>query len=161
MMKTPLKIMGIIFSVIASVELVALAVFWLVAARVAPYEARLVLTLVFGIQSIVFGSIGFGLLAHIRKRSAMREDLISSGYYETAQVIDTERVYNVRINGRRPYRIVCRTQRDGVLHEYRSEMLSSDPGLMPGDDVRVYLDRRDDKRYYVDVESAAPTIIRH
>lgn len=160
-MKTPLKILGIIFSVVASIELVALAVFWLVAAPVAPYEAKLVLTLVLGIQSIVFGSIGFGFLAHIRKRSALREDLLAGGYYETAQVVETERVYNVQINGRRPYRVICRTQRDGVLHEYRSEMLSADPGLMPGDDVRVYLDRRDDKRYYVDVESAAPTIIRH
>lgn len=160
-MKTPLKVLGIIFSVIASIELVALAVFWLIFAPIAPYEAKLVFTLVLGIQSVVFGSIGFGFLAHIRRRNAIREDLIAGGYYETAQVVETERVYNVQINGRLPYRIICRTQRDGVLHEYRSEMLSADPGLMPGDDVRVYLDRRDDKRYYVDVESAAPTIIRH
>ena len=70
-MKTPLKILGIIFSVVASLELVALAVFWLVVAPVAPYEAKLVLTLVLGIQSVVFGSIGFGFLAHIRLQAAI------------------------------------------------------------------------------------------
>ena len=36
-----------------------------------------------------------------------------------------------------------------------------DPGLLPGMRVPVYLDPHDERRYYVDVESAAPPIVRH
>ena len=97
----------------------------------------------------------------MRKKERLREELLSNGFCETAVVTETERVYSVRINSHHPYRVACRVERDGVLHEYRSDMLMHDPGLLPGDPVRLYLDRRDDNRYYVDVESAAPTIIRH
>ena len=43
----------------------------------------------------------------------------------------------------------------------RSDLLRNNPALPSGSRVPVYLDRYDEKRYYVDVESVMPTIVRH
>ena len=159
--KNPMKLFGAIFSGVAAIELIALLVLFCMPAIRQDSEAAIVFISVLGIQSLIFGSIGAGVLLNIRKKEKLREDLTANGYFKTAVVVETERVYSVRINSRHPYRVVCRVEENGVLHEYRSDMLLHDPGLLPGDRVNVYLDWQDDKRYYVDVESAAPEIIRH
>lgn len=159
--KNPMKLFGAIFAGVAVVELVALLALLCMPVIRQNAEAVTVFVSVLGIQSLIFGSIGAGVLINIRKKEHLREALIANGYFKTAVVVETERVYNVRINSRHPYRVVCRIEENGVLHEYRSDLLMHDPGLLPGDSVNVYLDWQDDKRYYVDVESAAPEIIRH
>ena len=161
MKKHPLKILGTVFASIAAVELAALIILLAIPAVRHSDEALIVLPSVLGIQTLVFGGIGAGFLTHVRKKEKLREELKAGGYTKTAAVVEVERVYSVHINGRCPYRVVCRIEEGSVLHEYRSDMLRSDPGLLPGDPVTIYLDWRDDSRYYVDVESASPTIIRH
>lgn len=158
MKKHPFKIIGIVFAAIACFELAVLVVLLFT------LRDRMALSIsagVLGLQSLIFGGVGFGFLAHVRKREQRRERLIANGYYEMASVVDTERVTTVRINGRSPYRVICRIERDGVLHEYRSDMYRDDPGLLPGDPIPVYMDRREENLYYVDVESASPVVIRH
>lgn len=157
----PLRILGIVFTAVAAVELVVLLVLLVIFSRADDRTALYISGGVLGIQILVFGGIGLTFLSRFRRQAQRREELLAGGYYETASVIRCDPVYSVTIGSRHPYVVVCRPERDGVLHEYRSEMLSQDPGLMPGDPVRVYLDRRDDNSYYVDVETAAPTIIRH
>ena len=157
----PLKLMGLIFAGIAVVELIVLCVLLCMPAIRQDSEAVIVFPSVLGLQSLIFGSLGLGFLLYVRKKEKLREELVGKGYVKTASVVEIERVYTVRINSRYPYRVICRIEENGVLHEYRSDMLAHDPGLLPGDRVDVYLDWQDDKRYYVDVESASPTIIRH
>lgn len=159
MKKHPLKMIGIIFSAFAAVELIVLLV--LVAVLSLERAEMFIPIGVLGTQILIFGTIGLCFLCKVRKEAALKEELMAQGYCETATVVDTQRVLHVRINSRHPYRVICRIKRDGVLHEYRSSQLYEDPGLLPGDPITVYLDRRDDNRYYVDVESAAPSIIRH
>ena len=141
-MKDPFKPIGVIFSAVAAVEL---AVLLALATALRSKEALLVVALVLG----------------VRRRRLLREQLVAGGYREMAEVAGLEWQTNVRINGRCPCRVVCRIERNGVLHEYRSQALRFDPGLLPGSRVPVYLDPYDDKRYYVDVESAAPAVVRH
>lgn len=159
MKNNPLKIIGGIFTAVAAVELVVLLV--LLAALPFGSMEMLIPCGILLLQIFIFGTIGLVFLSRVRKQQLLKEELLTQGFYETASVVDTERVMNVRVNGRHPYRVICRIKRDGVLHEYRSHQLYDDPGLLPGDPVNVYLDRRDDSRYYVDVESASPAIIRH
>lgn len=159
MKKHPMKLLGVIFTCIAAAELAALLVM-LVTLPKEP-KALLIGGGVLGIQSLVFGSIGLCFWGHARKKERMREELLASGYPQLAEVTEVERVLNVRINSRHPYRVICRIRREGVLHEYRSDMLSHNPGLLPGDPITVYIDRQNDSRYYVDVESASPPIVRH
>ena len=158
MKRNPIRSLGVVFAAVAGVELAALLV---LAAVVRQREALLVLTLVVGLQALIFGGIGGGCLLYLRKRRLLRERLLADGYREMADVIGTELQVNVRVNGRYPYRLVCRIERDGVLHEYRSDLLPVNPGLPPGSRVPVYLDRYDPHKYYVDVDSVMPTIVQH
>ena len=158
MKRNPIRSLGVVFAAVAGVELAALLV---LAAVVRQREALLVLTLVLGLQALIFGGVGGGCLLYLRKRRLLRERLLADGYREMADVIGTELQVNVRVNGRYPYRLVCRIERDGVLHEYRSDLLPVNPGLPPGSRVPVYLDRYDPHKYYVDVDSGMPTIVQH
>lgn len=158
MKRNPIRSLGVVFAAVAGVELAALLV---LAAVVRQREALLVLTLVLGLQALIFGGVGGGCLLYLRKRRLLRERLLADGYREMADVIGTELQVNVRVNGRYPYRLVCRIERGGVLHEYRSDLLPVNPGLPPGSRVPVYLDRYDPHKYYVDVDSVMPTIVQH
>lgn len=158
MKRNPIRSLGVVFAAVAGVELAALLV---LAAVVRQREALLVLTLVLGLQALIFGGVGGGCLLYLRKRRLLRERLLADGYREMADVIGTELQVNVRVNGRYPYRLVCRIERDGVLHEYHSDLLPVNPGLPPGSRVPVYLDRYDPHKYYVDVDSVMPTIVQH
>ena len=159
--KNPLKLLGFIFAGIAAVEWVVLLVLLCIPSiRTAP-EAVIVLPSVLGLQGLIFGGIGAGFLLYVSKQEKLRDDLLANGLFETANVVSIEQDWRVRVNRRSPYRVICRLERDGVLHEYRSHLLYDLPALSPGDPVKVYLDWQDDKRFYVDVESASPAVIRH
>lgn len=159
MKKHPLKLIGTIFTCIAAVELTVLLVLLI---TLADNTAVLMSAgSVLGLQSLIFGGIGLFFLFVVRKQKKLREDMLSSGQSELAEVLDVERVTSVRVNSRYPYRVLCRIKREGVLHEYRSHLLMEHPGLKAGDPVTVYTDRQNDKRYWVDVESAMPPVVRH
>lgn len=154
--KNPYRMIGIVFSSIAAVEVIVAVCLLAVNLR-----ATAIIALPFALQSLIFGGIGAGFLISYHRKTIRRERLLSNGYYETATVIAIQQNSYVRVNHQHPYHVICRITRDGVIHEYRSEGFCHHPGLNPGDPVSVYLDRQDEKNYYVDVESAAPTIIRH
>ena len=151
MKRHPLQTIGTVFAIIACIEAAVLLILLI---TVRDPMALSVAGGVLSLQCLVFGGIGFGFLAHVKKQRVNRERLIANGYYEMGSVVCTQRVQSVRINNRHPYRVICRVERGDVCHEYRSEMLMNDPGLQPGDPIPVYLDLQDDKRCYVDVESA-------
>ena len=157
-MRNPIRTLGSIFASVAGLEAAALlAVMLLVEQR----EARLIASMVLGVQILVFGGIGGGFLLYQKRKQRLKERLTREGYYEMADVVDVVQQLNVQVNGRCPYRVICRILRDGVLHEYRSEMLPYHPGLPAGAQVPVYLDRYDENQYYVDIESVMPPIQRH
>ncbi len=156
MQKNPYRIVGTVFSAIAAVEVVV--VFCLLLSR---NRTMLIVAAPFAIQCVIFGGIGAGFLISQHCKDARRERLIANGYYEMATVVGIEQNPYVRVNRSSPYHVICRIEREGVLHEYRSEGYAFHPGVKPGDVVPVYLDRQNDKNYYVDVDSVAPSIIRH
>ena len=151
MKKHPLWLIGVIFAFIACIELAVLLVLLI---TVQDSTALSIASGVLTLQIMIFGGIGFGFLGYVKKRENNRESLIANGYYEMGYVVDTRRVMTVQINGRHPYRVICRVMREGAEREYRSDMYLKDPGLRPGDLVPVYLDHQNEKRCYVDVESA-------
>ncbi len=159
--KNPLKIIGAIFAAIAAVEGIVLIGFLLYYSFAEHKPPLVVMLSVLVPHVLIFGGIGVGFLWHIRRREALREELLSGGYYEVAQVVRVEQVRSVTLNNRHPFKVICRIDRGDALHEYRSDMYSDDPSLQPGDNVKIYLDRRNEDRYYVDVPSAAPVIVRH
>lgn len=159
MKRHPLKIMGIVFAAIALAEIVAALLIHLFGS--ADSASKFTLVTLFAGQAVIFGGLGICFLLWVRRREQRRERLMAAGYFEMATVVDLERSYAVRINSRHPWYVICRIERNGVLHEYRSDMLLCRPDVQTGDQVRVYLDRQNDNVYYVDVESTSPDIIRH
>ncbi|MCR4883628.1 MAG: phage holin family protein [Clostridiales bacterium] len=119
----------------------------------------------------VFGGIGaiftvIGAVFLFREISKRRRTLraFESGYYITAKVTGIVRHTNVRINGRCPYTIECQVNdRDtGKLHVYESRYLYFVPDEnLVGKEVKVYLDRMDEKSYYVDVDDIIPEVVFH
>ncbi len=154
--KNPYRIMGIVFSSIAAAELVALLVMLIV-----QVDDFLLFALPFAVQCPIFGGIGAGFLIYDYRKRIKRERLMSNGYYEMATIAGIEQNPYVHINRQHPYHIICRIQRDGVIHEYRSEGFYHLPAVKIGDAVPVYLDRQNEGNYYVDVQSIEPDIVRH
>lgn len=154
--KSPYRILGMVFASIAAAELIVLLVLLLL--RV---DGFLLIALPFAVQFPIFGGIGIGFLVYDYRKRINRERLVSNGYYEVATIVGIEQNPYVRVNRHHPYHVVCHIERGGVLHEYRSEGFYHHPGVNIGDPVPVYLDRQNDKNYYVDVESIAPAVVRH
>ena len=154
--KKPYRILGIVFSSIAAAEL--LVVLILLAFQV---EDFLLIAFPFAVQCPIFGGVGIGFLIYDHRKRLKRERLISNGYYEMAMGAAIEQNPYVRVNRHHPYHVICRIERDGVIHEYRSEGFYHLPAVSIGDPVPVYLDRQNEKNYYVDVESIEPQVIRH
>ena len=154
--KNPYRILGVVFSSIAAAELLVVLLLMILKA-----DDFLLIALPFAVQCPIFGGVGAGFLIYDYRKRIRREKLLSNGYYEMATVVAVEPNPYVRVNRQHPWHVICRIDRGGVLHEYRSEGFYHHPGLNPGDPVPVYLDRQNEKLYYVDVETAAPQIIRH
>ena len=156
MRKNPFRFIGILFTAIAAIEAVVILVLLLLGRQNIG-----LFVLPIAIQCPIFGGIGIGFWLYQNRKKQAQERLLANGYYETATVVAIERNNHVRINSRCPYYVVCRFERDGVVHEYRSNSVLYIPALNYGDPVKVYLDRQDEKNYYVDIESAEHPIVRH
>ena len=153
--KNPYRTLGIVFSSIAAAEL--LVVLILLALQV---EDFLLIAFPFAVQCPILGGVGIGFLIYDHQKRLKRERLLANGYYEIATVVGIEQNPYVRVNRHHPYPVICRIEREGVIHEYRSEGYYYHPGVNIGDPVPVYLDTQNEKNYYVDVDSIAPAVIR-
>ena len=157
--KNPYRIVGSVFTAIAAVEVIIVLI--VLGLAISGISIETIIALPFGIQSLVFGTIGITFLVYDHRKRANRERLLANGYYEMATIAAIEQNPYVRVNRNHPYHVICRIERDGVIHEYRSEGFYHLPAVNIGDPVPVYLDRQNEKNYHVDVESIAPAVIRH
>lgn len=115
-----------------------------------------------GIGSVFFIlGIIFLILNGRGKKQARR--LMDAGNYIYAEVAHVEANYRVHVNGRHPYKVVCRyTDEYGTVHLFRSKDLFFDPeGIMKDTLVRVYVEPGNMKHYYVDIDRILPTVVQH
>ena len=63
--------------------------------------------------------------------------------------------YNYRLNGRHPWKLECRYEDifTGAVYLFSSENIWIDPQMYIGQQVAVYVDGENYKKYYVDVDS--------
>ena len=116
-----------------------------------------IIVIVFGVMGIVFALIG--IIPMILRAVNGKKDraLIEAGYSVWATV--DEAVYNDRysVNGRHPVNILASYTDDYSAKSYQFKSRNiwdmSVEDVDKGDQVRVYLDRNDFTRYYVDTES--------
>lgn len=150
--------------------------------------AYLILGIVFTILGVLFVGLGIGLsifafkemilmsliglpfliigiifLAHVIFLKRRQKRLISDGNYVLANISGVQVSYSVNVNGRCPYVVECNYQDlDGTVHIFRSKEIFYDPtNLFTGNMVKVFVDKDNYKKYYVDIDSVLPKIVRH
>jgi len=106
----------------------------------------------------IVGGIGaaflaFGVLFMVLDRGGRRK-LRETGVPVTATITGVEQNTLLEVNGRHPWRITARWRdpATGTEHEFRSANLWQDPSPhLDGDAIRVYVERGNPRRYYMDV----------
>lgn len=85
--------------------------------------------------------------------------LLEEGRVIEAVVIGGHMNYNVSVNGRHPWKLECQYEdiSQNATYLYSSYNIWQDPQFYVGQTVRVYIDRQNPKKYYVDVENLLTT----
>ena len=109
-----------------------------------------------GIIFLIIGLAGIIPTYIISKKVGSKKNLVNSGRRIEATVESIEMQYNVRINGRHPYIIIC-TYTDiftGTQYRFKSSgiMKNPEPAVGIGDTIEVYVDGNDCSKYYVAAE---------
>lgn len=160
-MNRALKLIGIIYTILGAVFIVTG-----IGVGIAAHDINgfgWMFTIIFsGIGSIFFilGIVCL-ILNHRGKKRARR--LMEAGNYIYAEVSHAEPNYNVHVNGRHPYQVICRyTDEYGTVHLFRSKDIFFNPeGILKDTLVRVYVEPGNMKHYHVDIDSILPTTVLH
>ena len=112
-------------------------------------------TYIFGGISIPFLIIGLVFLLVLRAKKNKKRNLLQNGRMVEAVVTGGMINYNVRVNNRHPWKLECRFEDTftGATYLFSSNNIWKDPFLYVGQNVKVYLDRENPKKYYVDIDS--------
>lgn len=147
-------ILGIVFTILGALFVglgIGLSIFAL---------KEMILMSLIGLPFLIIGIIFLARVILLKKR---QKRLISDGNYLLANISGVQVNYSVNVNGRCPYVVECNYQDlDGTVHIFRSKDIFYDPtNLFTGDMVKVYVDKDNYKKYYVDIDSVLPKIVRH
>jgi hypothetical protein len=110
--------------------------------------------IILGGMSALFGMIGGVILIARRVSSRRAQELRRRGTPVVARLDGVERNTSLRVNGRSPWRLVAQWQDPGtgMIHLFHSENIWFDPTPhVVQQELTVYVDRRNPKRYWVDV----------
>ncbi len=124
---------------------------------------RIIFLLTFGGIGIIFLTIGIILLIVMLKKKKETQQLLDDGQYIIAEIYEINPNYTVRVNGRHPYVIQCKYEAmDGTIHIFKSRNIFFNPeSVLRGTSVKVYTDRENYKKYYVDIDEVLPKIEYH
>jgi hypothetical protein len=111
---------------------------------------------VFGGSGLITGAAGIALWARIAGRERLKQKLFQDGACVWADIVDISRQGNVEIGGRSPLVLRCKYRHsDGETYLFKSPYLRYNPqSLLPGGRVRVWFDRDNIRKYYVDVDGS-------
>ena len=111
----------------------------------------LILSIV-GAPFLIVGGIFF-LIVSIKSRK--KKELLQNGRVVEAIVTGGQMNYSMRVNGRHPWKLECKYEDTytGATYLYSSYNIWKDPFLYIGQIVKVYVDRENPHKYYVDVDS--------
>lgn len=117
----------------------------------------------FGGIGIIFLFIGILFLILMLKKKNDVQKLLDNGQYIIAEICEITPNYTVRVNGKHPYVIQCKYEAiDGTVHIFKSRNLFFNPeSMLRSTSVKVYTDRVNYKKYYVDIDEVLPKIEYH
>lgn len=112
-----------------------------------------IILMLMGVIFFVIGAVP-AVISIMNKHKA--KHLLENGrvLYATVERIDLNRSYSV--NGRYPFVVYCtwKDEYKDTLYRFKSDNLWTDPGTVfsEGSEIEVYVDAKDFRKYYVDVE---------
>ena len=123
-----------------------------------PYDIKagnemLIIGGVFSGVGFIITVVGVILLFKSAGKKALEKRLIEDGYYIEAKYDYTD-VTGVRINSRPTYVVRCSylNPEDGNIYSFKSRYFTYDPSMyINSETIRVYVDRNDFKKNYVDL----------
>lgn len=160
-------LLGIIFTVIG-LPFLALGIYfairlpWIIEYAEVNGDPR-ILPFVFILVGGIFSAIGLAFLIWIIGKKKNIRKVIQGGYSVNAVISEVSINYNLEINGRNPYMIVCQYQdpQTAILHIFKSGNIMFFPGDLTGRMIRVFVEPGNFNHYYVDVDSVLPQVEMH
>lgn len=152
-------IVGIVFTAIGIIYLaVGIPLYFFLPDR----DSR-IFTYTFGGLGMVFLILGIVFLALEIQKKRHCNRLLRDGNYITAEISEISLDYSIRVNRRYPYTVICRYQdMTGTVHMFKSRNLYFNPEpLLQGQTVKIYVDGKDFRHYYMDIDEVLPKVIRH
>jgi hypothetical protein len=121
--------------------------------RINAGESRAGVFLIFGGIGVTALVIGIRLMGGIIRTERLRERLTAEGYSVMADVKEV-RVRGYSVGNTHPYYLRC-TYKEGYRElEFINKAVFTDPreNITDENQIRVWLDRRDESKYYIDVD---------
>lgn len=107
------------------------------------------------ILGLVFAGIGGGIFLVRAISGSNAKRLVTEGDKLVGKVEGVSQNTAVFINGQHPWVVTCVwTKSNGEIYRFKSKNIYTDPmdSFRPGDDIIIYVDRNNMKKYYVDVD---------
>lgn len=107
------------------------------------------------ILGLVFAGIGGGIFLVRAISGSNAKRLVKEGDKLVGKVEGVSQNTAVFINGQHPWVVTCVwTKSNGEIYRFKSKNIYTDPmdTFRPGDDIIIYVDRNNMKKYYVDVD---------
>lgn len=104
---------------------------------------------------VPFAIVGMIFIIIVGKSRKKKKYLLQNGKRIMAEITGGMLNYNYRLNGRHPWKLECRYEDifTGAVYLFSSENIWIDPQMYIGQQVAVYVDGENYKKYYVDVDS--------
>ena len=112
-------------------------------------------TLILSIVGAPFFIVGGIFFLFVGIKGRKKKALLQNGRVVEATVTGGQMNYSMSVNGRHPWKLECKYEDTytGATYLYSSYNIWKDPFLYIGQIVKVYVDRENPRKYYVDVDS--------
>lgn len=112
-------------------------------------------TFIFCIVGVPFVVMGIVFLLVVVRRKKKQQYLMQNGRKIFAEVTGGSRNYHYDVNGKHPWKLECKYDdpSTGAVYLFASGNIWTDPQFYVGQQIAVYVEGENYKKYYVDVES--------
>ncbi len=108
-------------------------------------------------MGVIFGLIGMIPLIVMKRKNSIKKKIVAAGNFLWGKVEHIDYNTSYSVNGQHPYVVYCtyKDEHKDIVYRFKSENIwtNLEYVLPPGSAVRIYVDKENYSRYYVDIES--------
>jgi hypothetical protein len=104
------------------------------------------------IFALSFGGVGFVPAIMRARKEKLLAYLKQLGHSVETEQVSVERNFSLKVNGRSPYYLLCKSKVDGAERDFKSGHIWFDPAdAIAGKPIRIWYDPRNPGKYQVDL----------